>query len=414
MKKIKNVLLAFILMMSTLVSPLVMSSATYAVPGDITGLWNTGVDDSGNRLSQGDTDAHWQLVSVENPTNGDPHCQPSTYPMQATVTGPNIVTPDSAVVWPYDPADATWIASYNNTGQHTSSVSCPDPSDLSVGTNPASGGDTDPDTWPVFVYQMTDFTISESVNLDDVSIQTSMLADNYAEIMVNGTVISTIDGNVVGYASENPVVSTPVSGVFRHGANTLQVRVRSGYSNQGFVMSQLVGVSTRLASLSITKAASTDTMTVGSEEYFTLSVVNSGTLADNAATSGEIVVVDTIPDELTIGELPDGCTAEGQVVTCRSSMVLNPESDDELTFVIPVVANTTFEVTPSAVYVYGGDSYNCVDVSDCVASIDVMSVPAVPNTAKSLMQNPFFVLMITIFLATVTYLTTRKINFAKK
>lgn len=64
--------------------------------------------------------------------------------------------------------------------------------------------------------------------------------------------------------------------------------------------------------LTLTKTASASSFTVGVAASYTLSVQNTGT----AATTAVATISDTIPTGLTIGTLPGGCTAAGQVVTC--------------------------------------------------------------------------------------------------
>lgn len=390
----------------SLILPVSFGSVVNAAPGDITGLWNTGVDANGQKLSQGATDPHWTLVGVDNPESGAPHCQQGTFPRPATVTGANILNPNNVAVWEYNPTDATWIGA-NNTGLHDSTVACPEPSDESDGSLPNAGARTDTDTWPYWNYRMTDFTIDPTVDLSTVQIATSAIADNFLYVSVNGTQILEVDSSVTGYQNPNPVQSEPISGVFKHGANTMTVRVKSGYSNAGFVISQLVATAKLRPMIEVTKTTSKKEMTVGKAENFTIKVTNSGTADKYAATSGTITVMDTIPDELTIGKLPEGCSANGQVVTCTSTKILRPETSDELSFVIPVTAKTDFEIKDSTVYAYGGNSINCLDNNDCPATVAVLAVPAAPNTASTIMKNPFIVALGAIVLAGVSFFAIR-------
>lgn len=400
-------------MVALLVPMIVVSPRASAAPGDITGLWNTGVDAGGNKLAQGATDPHWTLISVDDPESGAPNCQQGPFPRSATATGAGILDPNGVAVWQYDPADATWIGG-NNTGLHDSTVPCPDPSDESDGNLPNAGARVDTDTWPYWNYRMTDFTIDSSVDLSTVQISASAIADNFLSMSINGTEVLTVDGSVTGYDNPNPVQSNPITGVFKHGANTMTVRVKSGFSNAGFILSQLSASAKLRPLLAVTKTASAREMTAGKQETFTIEVRNSGTATANAATSGTITVVDTIPSELTIGTLPSGCSASGQKVTCTSTQVLRPETSDVLRFVIPVTAASDFTLRDSTVSVFGGNSTNCIAASDCPATVEVLAVPGVPNTAFTQLKNPIVVVAVAGIFAALSFMTLRMRKAARR
>ncbi|MFZ1392486.1 MAG: hypothetical protein WAS23_12925 [Dokdonella sp.] len=103
--------------------------------------------------------------------------------------------------------------------------------------------------------------------------------------------------------------------------------------------------------LTITKVASASPWTVGIAASYTLSVQNTGT----AATVAVATISDPIPAGLTIGVLPAGCTAAGQIVTCSIPAGLAPTAT--ASFVIPVTPTNAAEpsVTNTATVSGGGD-----------------------------------------------------------
>ena len=90
---------------------------------------------------------------------------------------------------------------------------------------------------------------------------------------------------------------------------------------------------------------------VGTPASYTLTVTNTGTTATTAAST----VTDSIPTGLTIGTLPAGCTAAGQVVTCTIAAGLAVNATTS--FVIPVTptASAATPVVNSASVRGGGD-----------------------------------------------------------
>jgi len=105
--------------------------------------------------------------------------------------------------------------------------------------------------------------------------------------------------------------------------------------------------------LTLTKTASSSAFVVGTPASYTLTVTNTGTTATTAAST----VTDSIPTGLTIGTLPAGCTAAGQVVTCTVPTNQATGAAAAVSFVIPVTptASAATPVVNSASVRGGGD-----------------------------------------------------------
>ncbi|HYG71134.1 MAG TPA: DUF11 domain-containing protein [Actinomycetota bacterium] len=73
-----------------------------------------------------------------------------------------------------------------------------------------------------------------------------------------------------------------------------------------------VGAAPQNPNVKIVKTANQGTVAAGSAFTYTLRVENTSTVAAN-----NVVITDTIPASLTIGNLPAGCSANGQTVTCN-------------------------------------------------------------------------------------------------
>ncbi len=139
----------------------------------ITDLFNTGVDGSGNALSGGATDTHYDLTSV-------PDARPTPF---------DAVTPASIPgAWVNNDADSRWISPQNN-----------------VTDVPGN-----------YTYR-TSFTVPNDADLSTVSIAGRWGTDNQGQdILINGT--STGQTNTAQFGSLTPFSIT--SG-FKHGVNTL-------------------------------------------------------------------------------------------------------------------------------------------------------------------------------------------------
>lgn len=395
-----------LLMLASILATPVFSRPTYAAAPVITGLWNTGVDASGAKLATGSNDPHWSVQSFENALNGQPHCQQGTPPFPAYVTGSNVQIGSTAqYAWPFSPTDANWVAARTN-GWHDNSPSCPDPSDPSLGAGTAQAN-SDTNTWPRWNYQMSSFTIPNNVDLGTVQLTVAGLVDNLGEVFVNNTKVMDMSANSSNYTSATPIVSAPITGVFVHGANTLRVRVTSGYTNEGLIISQLSASAKWLPTLSISKTVSDATMTVGKASSYTISVKNSGD-SDTSDTSGTITVTDVIPNEFTIGTLPAGCSASGQTVTCTTTTVLRTSAANSWDIVIPVTPTKVSAKLTNTAYVTGGNSSNCTTDTSCPAAVDTAVDPGTPNTADGLsLRNPLVITATAIGIAAVLAVTLR-------
>ncbi len=121
--------------------------------------------------------------------------------------------------------------------------------------------------------------------------------------------------------------------------------------------------------LKVVKSTDVAEFSVGVAAHYVLTVTNVG----SASTSGTITVRDRIPASLTLGDLPSGCTAQDQLVTCETTKVLaanDQGADSEVSFSI--------EVTPQAAAsprvsnhasVFGGGDPVCPMAQDCHSRI---------------------------------------------
>ncbi len=142
--------------------------------------------------------------------------------------------------------------------------------------------------------------------------------------------------------------------------------------------------------LTITKTASAASFVVGTPASYTLSVQNTGT----AATTAAATVTDTIPTGLTIGTLPAGCTAVGQVVTCTIAAGLAVNATTS--FVIPVTPTATAAnpVVNTANVTGGGDpgcpaAARCGSTTNTPLNSPVLVVSKTASIARGLSGTTF-------------------------
>ncbi len=129
--------------------------------------------------------------------------------------------------------------------------------------------------------------------------------------------------------------------------------------------------------LTLTKTASTSPLVIGASASFTLQLTNTSTIATTAAT----VITDTIPTGLTIGTLPAGCAAVGQLVTC--TVPLGLAGGASASFIIPITPTVAAaaSVINSATASGGGDPA-CTGVAPaCTAT-----TPSIPVIAQASMM----------------------------
>ena len=128
-----------------------------------------------------------------------------------------------------------------------------------------------------------------------------------------------------------------------------------------------------LADLTITKSH-TGNFTRGSTGTYTLTVSSA-----NAATSGTITVVDTLPTGLSVadGALTLGgtnsanwsCSSTSNVITCTSSTAIAASGSSVFTFSVNVASNAPLSVTNTATVSGGGQTNTANDSSSDVTSI---------------------------------------------
>ncbi len=130
--------------------------------------------------------------------------------------------------------------------------------------------------------------------------------------------------------------------------------------------------------LTMTKTASAASFVVGVPASYTLQVSNTGT----SATTASSTITDTIPTGLTIGTLPAGCTAAGQIVTC--TIAAGVAAGSSTSFVIPVTA-TLAAGNPSVntAMVSGGGDPTCPANARCTSSVTTPVNSASLNIAKT-------------------------------
>ncbi len=135
--------------------------------------------------------------------------------------------------------------------------------------------------------------------------------------------------------------------------------------------------------LTITKTASTTPWTVGVAASYTLSVQNTGTAATNAVST----ISDTIPASLTLGTMPAGCGAAGQVVTCTipSGLAVSATAS----FIIPVTPTNAAQPSVSnTASVTGGGDPGCPAATRCSDTVIVpILVPILTTTKVGVVDN---------------------------
>jgi RHS repeat-associated protein/uncharacterized repeat protein (TIGR01451 family) len=125
--------------------------------------------------------------------------------------------------------------------------------------------------------------------------------------------------------------------------------------------------------LTIVKTASSATLTVGTSASYTLKVTNTGT----APTTASATVSDTIPNGLTIGTLPAGCSAAGQAITCAIASGLATGASTSFVISVTPTAAAMPSVTNTASVIGGGDP-SCPGGGNCSSSVGPTLVQTAP------------------------------------
>lgn len=220
----------------------------------ITGLWQTGVNDSGTKLAPGSSDPHWQLANVYRanangstltPTTNDAHwtssnnqdtCQPGPYPRAATVVNPALVNVGSNDAWKTTMPNSAWIGSNVSANNIGNSGACVYPG-MSQTIDQATFAKAS-----IWVFRLTNgFDIDACVDPATVRLNLNLSADDEVQVLVNGQTVAE-PGNFRHY---NTWPSTPVSyttntsSAFRNGSNSLEIRLKSAWQYTGVILNSI-------------------------------------------------------------------------------------------------------------------------------------------------------------------------------
>lgn len=208
----------------TVVASIALAASAHAA--SIIGLYDTGVDASGNVLAAGSGEMHYKVVAVGNAAPGTlANTIQALLPLAPKVTSSTSWSPNSAV----GSGGSAWITPLvNGTNAPVSSGSL-----LPIGSPPATARTYD--------YEL-------KFNLGTLSAASAMLsgdlqADNFARVLLNGTDIGgqppVNSPGVVGYFRK--FTAFGANGGFLNGENTLTFRVYDYGIITGLRVSNLVG-----------------------------------------------------------------------------------------------------------------------------------------------------------------------------
>ncbi|HJU38078.1 MAG TPA: hypothetical protein VJ724_00800, partial [Tahibacter sp.] len=125
---------------------------------------------------------------------------------------------------------------------------------------------------------------------------------------------------------------------------------------------------------------------VGVQTNYVLTVTNNG-LADSLAGT----ITDTVPNGLTLGVLPAGCSSAGQVVTCQIPAGLSVGSSVSYTIPITPTASITGQSVSNNAVVNGGGDPSCPAAAHCHGTTtDTVDAPQL-TLAKSATPATFVV-----------------------
>ncbi len=199
------------------------------------------------------------------------------------------------------------------------------------------------------------------------------------------TVTCTVPAGLAAGSSTNFIIPvTPTASVANPVVNTASVSGGGDPTCPAAVRcSSSTTTPVNAVALTITKTASAASFVVGVPASYTLSVQNTGT----AATTAVATITDTIPTGLTIGTLPAGCTAAGQVVTCTIPAGLAVSATTS--FVIPVTPTAT-AASPAVntATVNGGGDAGCPAAARCSSTTTTpINSPALTITKTASTAN---------------------------
>jgi uncharacterized repeat protein (TIGR01451 family) len=135
-----------------------------------------------------------------------------------------------------------------------------------------------------------------------------------------------------------------------------------------------VSVPVSAPNLVVAKTASSSNFVLNVPASYTLTLTNTG----NATTTAPAYIADVIPSSMTLGALPAGCAATGQVVTCTVPVGLIASAS--VSFVIPVTPTTTATLVNAARVTGGGDP-SCPSAAHCNSTTTIgVSTPQLTLT----------------------------------
>ena len=246
-------------------------ASTIAPQSAFSGLWETGVNNAGQKLGQNAADPHWNLDRIMRPpsktgntcqqavgsngssliavptTSANPRIAPRTITENGDgtkagyystnnrpVTGdwsPDVQFYSGQYVWSRTSSSARWI-SQNMYGQNYSNLAgCTDPTFYSTG---------DMDNANIYVFKLDNgFTIDPNagVDLDSARINIKGGVDNRIKFIVNGQELG--DWQTPGWAPGAQATSTNKNNVFKNGQNSLEVWVQSTSSHTGLLIDEI-------------------------------------------------------------------------------------------------------------------------------------------------------------------------------
>lgn len=196
----------------------------------ITGLWQTGVDDNGQKLRVGANDPHWEVKEVLRGSDNARHCQEGPFPRPATMVDPTSpeISGGSNLVWRLNLTNAGWISTYSDAIVN-------DPTRMTRNcTNAVLTNNGDPATFsrgPVWVFRLTSgFNVDACVDPRTIRLNMTVAADDEMKIVVNGVDVSSF-GQPRAFrqwpATPVSFTTNPHPTAFRTGNNTLEIHVKS-------------------------------------------------------------------------------------------------------------------------------------------------------------------------------------------
>ena len=326
-------------------------------------IWATGVDANGNTIADGADDPHWTLVDVlpmpgvdygpnyPGPTYPAHMCQSGTFPRPATKISNSV----NAGTW-VDPTQINWI------GQNASGIMDGTPG-CTILSNSTNEG--------LYIFRMNGtFDFASWVDPNYVTLTIPYTVDNFIyKILVNGQQAQLTNAG----CSFNVICTMAIpaqAGLFQQTGNTLEIQVRSTYSATGLALQ--TSYSADPASLHIVKAVSTSSPAISQPFNYTMTVTN--TAVAGAMPASNWTVSDTINANLTVNSATvDGgsCSISGQVVTCNSTTVLQPQAANYATVTISATAKGSAigQTIPNTGYVYGNGDPNCLTATSCPSNV---------------------------------------------